>query len=306
MSLKVTFLGTSGAIPTLKRSLASIAIQCGNELLMLDCGEGVQRQMIHAKVGFHKKMKIFLSHLHGDHVLGLPGLLQTMALLDRKKSLDIYGPEGITTFLTCVQESLKFMLTFDVKVHEIHEAGVVCDEPDYIMESIWANHVTPTFSYAFLEKPRPGKFFPEKATALKIPKGILWSKLQHGESITLSNGKIVKTVEVSGPSRPGRKIVYSGDTKPFKEFVKFAANADLIIHEATFDDTLMDKAEVDGHSTPKQAALQAKHAKAKMLLLTHISARYVNGSLLLEQAKKVFANVSVAEDFLVLELPLVE
>ncbi len=306
MSLKVTFLGTSGAIPTLKRSLASIVIQCGNELLMLDCGEGVQRQMIHAKVGFHKKMKIFLSHLHGDHVLGLPGLLQTMALLDRKKSLDVYGPEGTITFLTCVQESLKFMLTFDVNVHELHEAGVVCDEPDYVMENACANHVTPTFSYAFLEKPRPGKFFPEKAVALKIPKGILWSKLQHGESITLSNGKIVKTEDVSGPSRPGRKIVYSGDTKPFKEFVKFAANADLIIHEATFDDTLMDKAEMDGHSTPKQAALQAKHAKAKMLLLTHISARYVNGSLLLEQAKKVFANVSVAEDFMVLELPLTE
>ncbi|HLN44740.1 MAG TPA: ribonuclease Z [Candidatus Sulfotelmatobacter sp.] len=306
MSLRVTFLGTSGAIPTLKRSLASLVIQCGNELLMLDCGEGVQRQMIHAKVGFHKKMKIFLSHLHGDHVLGLPGLLQTMALLDRKKSLDIYGPEGTTTFLTCVQESLKFMLTFDVNVHEIHEEGVVCDEPDYIMESIWANHVTPTFSYSFLEKPRPGKFFPEKATKLNIPKGILWSKLQHGESITLSDGRIVNPSEVSGPSRHGRKIVYSGDTKPFKEFVKFAANADLIIHEATFDDTLMDKAEVDGHSTPEQAALQAKHAKAKMLLLTHISARYANSSILLEQAKKVFENVSVAEDFLVLELPLTE
>lgn len=306
MSLRVVFLGTSGAIPTLQRSLPSIIIQCGNELLMLDCGEGVQRQMMRAKVGFHKKMKIFLSHLHGDHVLGLPGLLQTMALLDRKKKVDVYGPEGTVAFLTCVQQSLRFMLTFDVEVHEVHEVGMVCDEFDYVMEAVWANHVTPTFSYAFLEKPRPGKFFPEKAAALNVPKGILWSKLQHGEPVTLPNGGVVKPEEVSGPSRQGRKIVYSGDTKPFKEFVKFAANADLVIHESTFDDALLDKAKVDGHSTPKQAASQAKRAKAKMLVLTHVSARYVDGSLLLEQAKKVFENVVVAEDFMVLELPLSE
>jgi ribonuclease Z len=306
MSIKVQFLGTSGAIPTVKRSLPAVLIQHENELLMLDCGESAQRQMIRAKAGFHKKMKIFLSHLHGDHVLGLPGLLQTMALMNRKKPLDVYGPEGTVAFLTGVQETLHFGLTFDVLVHEVHDAGVVCEEPDYLVQAVWANHVTPTLAYAFLEKNRAGKFFPEKASAFGVPKGVLWSKLQHGETVTLADGSVVKPNEVSGAARLGRKIVYSGDTKPFKEFVKFASGADLLIHEATFDDALAEKAELDGHSTPGQAALQAKRAKVKLLVLTHVSARYADASLLLEQAKKVFADVVVAEDFMVLELPLSE
>ncbi len=306
MSIRVVFLGTSGAIPTLQRSLPAVLVQLGNELLMLDCGESVQRQMLKAKVGFHKKMKIFLSHLHGDHVLGLPGLLQTMALMDRKKAVDVYGPEGTAAFLTCVQETLHFGLTFDVLIHEVHDAGIVCDEPDYLVSAIWANHVTPTLAYAFLEKNRPGKFFPEKALALGVPKGILWSKLQHGKAIKLADGKVVEPEEVTGPKRKGRKVVYSGDTRPFKEFVKFAAGADLLVHEATFDDALAEKAELDGHSTPGQAAKQAKHAKAKKLVLTHVSARYSDVSLLLEQAKKIFPNAEVADDFMVLELPLGE
>jgi ribonuclease Z len=304
MSLRVIFLGTSGAIPTLKRSLPAVLIQRGNEQLLFDCGEGVQRQMIRAKVGFHRKMKIFLSHLHGDHVLGLPGLLQTMALMDRKKKLEVYGPEGTGAFLKCVSETLRFGLTFQVEVHEVHERGVICTESDYTVEAVWANHVTPSFAYAFLEKPRPGKFYPEKAVALGVPKGLLWSKLQHGETVVLSDGRVVKPEEVTGKARCGRKIVYSGDTRPFKGFAKFAASSDLVVHEATFDDDLGEKAELDGHSTPSQAGLQAKRAKAKMLALTHVSARYADAGLLLEQAKKVFPNTIVAKDFLVLELPL--
>jgi ribonuclease Z len=304
MSLRVVFLGTSGAIPTLERGLPAVLIQHGNELLMFDCGEGLQRQMIRAKVGFHKKTKVFLSHLHGDHVLGLPGLLQTMALMDRKKLLEVYGPKGTVAFLDCVRETLRFGLTFDVEIREVLDAGVVCSERDYVVKAAWANHVTPTLAYAFLEKPRPGKFYPEKAAELSVPKGLLWSKLQHGESVTLSDGRVVKPEDVTGRTRHGRKIVYSGDTRPFKEFAKFAAGADLVVHEATFDDGLVEKAELDGHSTPSQAALQAKRAKAKMLALTHVSARYADTSLLLEQAKKVFENTVVAEDFLMLNLPL--
>ena len=306
MSLRIMFLGTSGAIPTSNRGLPAVLIQRENELIMLECGEGTQRQMTRAKVGFHKSMKIFLSHLHGDHVLGLPGLLQTMALMDRKKEIEIYGPEGTSSFLACVKETLRFVLTFDVKVQEIRDAGVVCDEPDYVVEAIWADHVTPTLAYAIMEKTRPGKFFPEKATALGVPKGELWSKLQHGEPVMLSEGKVIKPEEVCGPRRRGRKIVYSGDTRTFKGFTKFAARADLVVHEATFDDTLAEKAELDGHSTPSQAAFQAKRAKAKMLALTHVSARYSDATLLLQQAKRVFENTVVAEDFMVLELPLGE
>ncbi len=306
MSIRVVFLGTSGAIPTLQRSLPAVLIQRGNELLMLDCGEGVQRQMLQAKVGFHKKTKILISHLHGDHVLGLPGLLQSMALMDRKHPVEVYGPEGTAAFLTGVKEALHFGLTFDVQIHEIHEAGVTCNETDYTVATIWTNHVTPALAYAFLEKPRPGKFFPEKAATLGVPKGVLWSKLQHGKTVTLSDGKVVKPNQVTGPDRQGRKIVYSGDTRPFEEFAKFAEDADLLIHEATFDDSLADKAELDGHSTPSQAATQAKCAGVKRLVLTHVSARYNDVTLLLDQAKGIFPDTTVASDFLVLELPLDE
>lgn len=274
------------------------------EQLMFDCGEGVQRQMVKAKVGFHRKMKIFVSHMHGDHVLGLPGLLQTMALLGREKKLEVYGPVGIGQFLECVRESLQFGLTFTVEIREVQGDGVVCEEEDYTVEAVRSNHVVNGWSYAFVEKPRAGKFYPEKARALGVPEGELWSKLQHGDCVELEDGRVVRPEAVVGSLRKGRKIVYSGDTRPFDGFVEFAADADLVIHEATFDDALAEKAELDGHSTPGQAALQAKRAKAKKLVLTHVSARYADAGLLLEQAQKVFENVVVAEDFLVLELPL--
>jgi ribonuclease Z len=304
MSLRVVFLGTGGAIPTSERSLPALLLHRGRELLMFDCGEGVQRQMVKAKVGFHRVSKVFVSHLHGDHVLGLPGLLQTMALMDRKAKLTVYGPEGVKAFLECVRETLQFGLTFPVEIHEVLGAGVVCDEAEYGVEVAWSNHVTPGFAYAFVEKPRSGKFYPDKAKALGVPEGELWSRLQHGDAIKLSTGRTVKPEDVLGPARRGRKIVYSGDTRPFRGFARFAAGADLVVHDATFDDSLSDKAELDGHSTPCQAALQAKKAKAKRLVLTHVSARYVDAGLLLEQARKVFGNTLVAEDFMVLELPL--
>jgi ribonuclease Z len=304
MSMYVVFLGTGGSIPTVARSLPAVVVKRQNEQLMFDCGEGAQRQMIKAKVGFHRKMKIFVSHMHGDHVLGLPGLLQTMALLDRRKKLEVYGPEGIKRFLECVRESLQFGLTFPVEIHEVYNAAVICEEKDYTVEAAKAHHVVAGFAYAYAEKPRPGKFYPEKAKVLGVPEGELWSKLQHGDSVTLPDGRVVHPSEVLGSPRKGRKIVYTGDTRPFRGFARFAAGADLVIHEATFDDSLAEKAEVDGHSTPSQAAMEAKRAKAKKLILTHISARYADAGLLLEQAQKVFENTVVAEDFLVLELPL--
>jgi ribonuclease Z len=306
MSIQVTFLGTAASVPTSKRSLPAVLIQRGNEQLMFDCGEGVQRQMIKAKAGFHKKLKVFISHMHGDHVLGLPGLLQTMALMDRQRKVEIYGPEGIKRFFEGTREVLQFALTFPVEIHEINAAGIICSEKEYTIEAAWANHVIPTLAYAFVEKPRAGKFYPDKARALGVPEGELWSKLQHGEQVKLANGRVVKPEEVMGSLRRGRKIVYSGDTKPFKGFARFAAGADLVIHEATLDDALAEKAAEDGHSTPSQAAKAAAKAKAKKLVLTHISARYADARVLLEQAQKIFKNTVVAEDFMRLELPLLD
>jgi ribonuclease Z len=229
-----------------------------------------------------------------------------MALMDRKEPVQIYGPKGLKDFLLCTKETLNFGLNYPFEINQILSEGVVCDEEEYQVIAIKSNHAVESYAYAFVEKPRPGKFYPKKALALGIAAGELWSKLQRGEEVTLSDGKRVKPSYVMGPMRAGRKIVYTGDTKPFESFAKFAEGADLIIHDCTFDDSLTEKAGVDGHSTPTQAAEQAKAAGAKQLVLSHISARYPNAGLLLEQAKRVFPNSILAEDLLELELPLSE
>lgn len=303
--LNVIFLGTGGSIPTPKRGLSAIAIRRKTELLLFDCGEGTQRQMIQAGVGFHRKTKIFITHMHGDHVLGLPGLLQTMSLLDRTKKLEIYGPQGIKAFVEAISQTVRFSLTFPVQVSEI-DAGLVCEEKEYEVYATQSDHMDHSLAYALTEKPRPGRFNIEKARSLGVPEGPLWSKLQGGSSVKLPDCRIVKPEMVLGPPRPGRKIVYTGDTRCSKNLVKLAENADLLIHEATFDDELMERAREDGHSTPSMAAETAKEAGAKWLVLTHISARYKDAGLLLEQARKVFSNTDVAQDFLRLELPLSE
>jgi ribonuclease Z len=306
MSIRVVFLGTSGSVPTLKRSLPCVVVQCPKDQWMFDCGENVQHQMMGAKISFHRKMKIFITHLHGDHVLGLPGLLQTMALMDRKEPVEIYGPVGLKDFLVCTKNTLNFGLNYPVEINQIIAPGAICTGDEYQVIATKSNHAIESYAYAFVEKPRPGKFYPKKALALGVPAGELWSKLQGGEEITSANGQTVKPSDVMGPLRPGRKIVYTGDTKPFASFAGFAEGADLVIHDCTFDDSLAEKADVDGHSTPSQAAAQAKAANAKRLALSHISARYPDASLLLEQAKKIFPNTLLAEDYLELELPLNE
>jgi ribonuclease Z len=306
MSIRVVFLGTSGSVPTLKRSLPSVVVKCPPNQWMFDCGENTQRQMIQAKVSFHRKMKVFITHLHGDHVLGLPGLLQTMSLMGRTEPIQVFGPSGLKDFLVCAKETLNFGLTYPVEINQILQEGVVCEEENYRAIATKSNHAIQSYSFAFEEKPRPGKFYPKKALELGVAKGELWSKLQRGEEITLQEGKLVKPEDVMGPMRVGRKIVYTGDTKPYENFAKFAEGADLVIHDCTFDDSLKDKADVDGHSTPTQAAEQAKAAGAKQLVLSHISARYSNAEILLAQAKKTFANSIIAEDFMELELPLSE
>lgn len=304
MSLQVIFLGTAASIPTVERALPSVVVKRKNELFMFDCGEGVQRQMIKARLGFHKKMKVFVTHMHGDHVLGLPGLLQSMSLLDRTRKLEIYGPVGIKEFIKTIQRTVQFVLTYQVEICEIENEGVVCEENEYYVQVAQTDHMIPSFAYALIEKPRLGKFNPEKADTLGIPEGPLWSKLQHGEKVKLPTGKMVTPEQVVGAPRVGRKIVYSGDTRPVKSLEKLAESADLLIHEATLDDDLTERAEEDGHSTPSQAAKTAKKAKVKRLVLTHISSRYKSASLLLEQARKIFPSVDVAEDFTKIEIPL--
>jgi len=300
----VIFLGTAASIPTVNRALPSVVVKRKDEVFMFDCGEGVQRQMIKARVGFHKKMKVFVTHMHGDHVLGLPGLLQSMSLLDRTRRLEVYGPVGIKAFIEAIQQTVQFVLTFPLEIHEMRDEGIVCEEKEYYVQAARTDHAIPSLAYSLIEKPRPGRFNPEKAKALGVPEGPLWSKLQHGGKVKTSSGKVIKPNQVVGETRLGTKITYSGDTRPTRSLVRLAESADLLIHEATFEDELLERAKEDGHSTPSQAAETAKKAEVKRLILTHVSSRYRSPERLLEQAKRIFPNADVAEDFMKIEIPL--
>lgn len=306
MSLRVIFLGTAGSVPTPKRSLPAILVQRKGEQILFDCGEAVQRQMIKAKTGFHKKMKIFISHMHGDHIMGLPGLMQTMSLMGRDEPLQIYGSTGVKRFYEAIRETVQFNLTFPVEIQEIEKPGVICKEEEYQVQALWSDHVSYGLAYSLVENKRPGKFHPKKARGLGIPEGALWSELQQGRIIKLSTGESIRPQQVLGPPRPGRKVVYSGDTRPFEGMVEFSVDADLLIHDSTLADDLAEKAKKEGHSTPSQAAKIAKRANVKRLVLTHISARYRDADLLLKQAQQIFKDTKLAKDFDEIEIPLSE
>jgi len=303
VSVRVVFLGTAASIPTDARALPSVVVRRKNEVFMLDCGEGVQRQMVRARVGFHKRMRVFVSHMHGDHVLGLPGLLQSMSLLDRRLKLWVYGPVGIRAFVEAIRETVQFVLTFPLEIHEITgEGGIICDEEEYYVEAVPTAHVIPSFGYALVEKPRLGRFDAKKARMLGVPEGPSWAKLQHGKSVKSQSGRVVKPGQVVGPVRPGLKIAYSGDTRPTRSLVKLARGADLLVHEATLMDELAARARRDGHSTPSQAAEVARKAGVKRLILTHVSARYRDVQAMVKEARKVFPHTDVAEDFMAFDL----
>ncbi|MEM1514915.1 MAG: ribonuclease Z [Thermoproteota archaeon] len=303
MSLRIIFLGTAGSLPTNDRSLPSIVIQRGGEILMFDCGEGTQRQMMRTGVGFNRKMTVFITHMHGDHVLGLPGMMQTMSLLGRDKPLKIYGPLGIRAFIEAATSTVSFWLSFPIEVNEVNEEGMVYDGGSYEVRVVRADHSIPSLAYAFIEKPKPGKFYPERAIALGVPKGPLWSRLQRGADVVLQNGRIIRPFDVLGPPRPGRKVVYSGDTRPSEKIAELASEADVLIHEATLGDELTDRAKEEGHSTPSGAAKIALKANVKLLVLTHISARYIEAESLLGEAKKIFPNIIIPKDLERIEVP---
>ncbi|MHA1631481.1 MAG: ribonuclease Z [Candidatus Freyarchaeota archaeon] len=296
--IKIVFLGTSGSVPTPERNLPAIALARGREIVLFDCAEGTQRQMLKAKMSVARISKIFISHLHGDHVMGLPGLLQTLSLMERETPLHVYGPPSLAEFIRALIENLEFGLSFDLYVHPVHP-GVICESPYYYVKCCRVNHGSiDAYAYSFEEKPRPGKFHPEKAIELGVPMGPLWKRLQLGEPVTLKNGRVIKPEAVVDPPQSGRKIVYSGDTTPCQHLLELSKSADVLIHESTFDHTLEKKAIETKHSTSVQAAHIAHEAEVKLLVLTHISSRYSNADLLLQQAKNIFPNTVVAQDFM--------
>jgi ribonuclease Z len=298
--MKLVYLGTSAAAPTPERSLTCICLVRENEVLMFDAGEGAQVAYLKAGLPWNKKMKIFVTHLHGDHCLGILGLLQTMSMQKRTESLEIYGPAGIEEFITANIKVLNFGLPFPVFI-TIVEQGDVVNEKKYRISCCEAQHGIPAFSYCFEENEKPGVFYPEKAKELGIPEGKMWQELQNGNSVEV-NGVKIDSSQVTGDKRPGKKIGISGDTRPTEKLQNFFTNSDYLSFDCTFSFDLKDRAIETNHGTAKEAAELAKNANVKNLILTHFSARYSDESVLLDEAKQIHESVIAAKDLLEIEI----
>jgi len=294
--MQIVFLGTGGSWPSKDRNVSAVAVRIGRDILLFDCGEGTQRQLMSSNVSFMKINKILISHFHGDHFLGLPGLVQSMSLNNRKKTLEIYGPPGTVKLVTTLINLGYFTPTFKFVIKDLEDNDAVkCD--GYIIKAKMAEHNVPTLAYAIEEDKQPGRFNVKKAKKLGIPEGPLFRKLQKGENIIV-NGRRITPSMVLGKPRKGKKIVYISDTKPSETIADFARESNVLIHDSTADSGLERKANKYGHSSARQAAVIAKKADAKLLFLTHISPRYEDATILEKDAKKVFPNSVVAEDFL--------
>ena len=298
--MKLVFLGTSAAQPTERRGLSCICLEREGEILMFDAGESAQISYMKSGLGWNKKMKLFVTHLHGDHCVGILGLLQTMSMQNRTESLEIFGPKGIDEFLAANIKILNFGLSFSILITIVNE-GKIYENNKFLIHASKANHSITAFSYLFTEKDKPGRFNVEKAKELGIPEGELWNKLQNGENIS-NNNKIIRPDQVLGKKRPGKKIGISGDTMPTKELEEFFKECDYLVFDSTFLDEEKQKAQDTCHSTAKQAAELGKNANVKNLILTHFSARYKDEIGHKTEAEQIHNSVITAKDLLEVEI----
>ncbi|WP_440766531.1 ribonuclease Z [Natronorubrum sp. DTA7] len=288
MPLRVTFLGTAGAIPTTERNPSSIFVAREGEQLLFDAGEGTQRQLMRFGTGFSIS-HLFVTHLHGDHVLGIPGLLQTMAFNDREERLAIHAPQGTRRQLKSLVNALSNRPSFPVRIDEVGDGDVAYRADEYEIRVFETDHDARSVGYALVEDDRKGRFDRDRAEELGVPVGPKFSKLHAGESVELEDGTVVDPDQVVGEPRPGRSVVYTGDTRPMTATIEVADEPDLLIHDATFADDRIDRAAKTAHSTARQAAEIANRAGADRLALVHLSSRYAGhvGDHL-EQAREVF------------------
>ena len=301
MDLAVTFLGTGGSVPSARRSTASVLVARGGERVLFDCGEGTQRQM-QRSLGLVQVDEIYLTHFHADHILGLPGLLKTFDLTDREKPLAIHGPKGLRE-LFGVLSPLVGRLGFEVELVELVPGDAVAHD-GYEVQAFEASHGARANGYALVEAERPGRFDPEAARAVGVPEGPAFAALQRGEEVEGSSGAVAPD-QVMGPSRAGRTVVITGDTAPSPATVAAAADAELLVHDASFAEEDAQRAAETGHSTIGQAAAVAAEAHVKMLAAVHISSRYHVGKIL-EEAQEVFEPTVAPKDFDVVEIPFPE
>jgi ribonuclease Z len=293
--MRLTFLGTAGSWPTKERSASAIALDTEHELVLFDCGEGTQRQFFQSSASFMRVRRVFITHFHGDHFLGLPGLIQSMCLNHRTEPLDLYGPPDAKEIFDQVLKLGYFTLRFPVEVHAL-APGHSVELDGYTVRSAAADHPVPTLAYRLEEGPKRGRFDGALARSLGI-RGADFAQLEAGQTVRVGD-RVVRPDEVMGPPRPGRAIVYSGDTAPTREIEKLAHRATLLIHEATVGVELEAEANQWGHSSARQAAELARAAEVQELFLTHFSSRYKEVEPLETEARAGFAASHAARDLL--------
>jgi ribonuclease Z len=303
VDLDLVFIGTSASAPTGARGLSSALIRRGGDRLLIDCGEGTQRQLMRS-TGLADVDAILITHMHGDHVLGLPGILKTFGLRDRERPLTIVGPSGLHRFWRDMDRVIGH-LDYRVDVEELADGDVAWDGDGYYVEAVATEHGVPSLGWLLAEEDRPGRFDVAAARKLGVEPGSDFGRLQHGEDVTLADGSIVRSSDVVGESRSGRRLVYSGDTRPCDGIFDVARDATLLVHEATFLHEDLARARDTNHTTALEAAQLAADANVGMLALTHISTRYTPRELR-DEACREFEHTVVARDFDIIELPLPE
>ena len=283
MSMRVTFLGTGGAVPTTERGPSALLVERDGERLLFDCGEGTQRQMMRFGTGFTVS-HLFVTHLHGDHVLGIPGLIQTLDFNGREEPLAVYGPPGSKRHLRDLIEAGGYRPEFPITINELRPGTVALDAADHEVRTFETDHRNvSSMGYALIEADRRGRFDRDRAEELGVPVGPKFGKLHDGEAVELDDGTVVRPEAVVGDPRPGRRFVYTGDTRPVDATVAVADDPDLLVHDATFDDEWAERARRTGHATGREAAEVAARAGAKRLGLVHVSSRYAGDASPIER-----------------------
>ena len=307
--MQITFLGTSSGVPTRGRNVSSVALRLPQraELWLFDCGEGTQHQLLRSELKSSQLSRIFVTHMHGDHIFGLMGLLASCGLAGNVERVDIYGPAGLNEYIQAACRYSHTHFSYPVKVHAIRP-GVIYEDNEFTVSCGPLHHRIPAFGYRIAEKDRTGRFDVEKAKALQIPPGRIYGQLKRGETVTLNDGRVINGTELCGPTEIGRKIAYCTDTVYCEGAVELAQDADVLIHEATFAHQDADMAFQRLHSTTTMAAQTALVAKAHRLIMTHFSPRYAPGNPLelkdlLQEARAIFLNTDMAYDFMTYDVP---
>lgn len=298
--MNLYFLGTGASVPTKQRNMTSIALQLYQErgtFFLIDAGEGTQHQMLHSPLRLSRLEKILITHMHGDHILGLPGVLGSRATEGVTKPLTIYGPPGIQSFIDFFLTIRKSGLTYPLTIVEV-QPGVIFEDHEMIITAKQLAHTIPSYGYRFQEKDRPGELLQQKLKDDGIAQSPLFSRLKAGEDVTLPNGQTLHSETYTGPPKRGHSVVICGDTSPTPAVIELAQQADVLVHESTYAHHEHVKALQRGHSTASHAAQTALDAKVKTLIITHISARYdENASLqLLLEARSLFPHTYLAND----------